>query len=226
MMEPTGILAIIAVLSLVTVEFGGHALLRFITTDRDRLGEFRERFIRAGHAHAGVLLVLSLVYPLYLPRAAFPDSVEWLCGGALLAGVLAQSGGFLIHLAIGEQGHRPPGTVLTRVGALLRDPHGPAGRLGRSEGPGRCDLALRAAPSMSNISGDWVGNWGRVAASMVKIGKPSWRRSEEKRDRPGPPRAVPPTRPLGGRRPAGHRAGPRVSGVSTAMRVSLWGLRT
>lgn len=118
-MEPTEILPIIAILSIVTVEFGGHALLRFITTDRDRLGAVRERFFRAGHAHAGVLLVLSLVYLLYLPRAGFPDGLEWLCGAALLAGVLAQSGGFFLHLGVGKEGRGSYGTALTRTGALL-----------------------------------------------------------------------------------------------------------
>lgn len=118
-MEPTKVLPIIAIASLVTVEFGGHALLRFITADRDKLGEFRERFFRAGHAHAGVLLVLSLVYLLYLPRAGFSDGLEWLAGGVLLAGVLAQSGGFFLHLAVGEQGARSSGTMVTRAGGLL-----------------------------------------------------------------------------------------------------------
>ncbi|MEV1243038.1 hypothetical protein ACIBO2_30810 [Nonomuraea sp. NPDC050022] len=118
-MEPTKVLPIIAIASLVTVEFGGHALLRFITTDRDKLGEFRERFFRAGHAHAGALLLLSLVYLLYLPRAGFSDGLEWLTGGVLLAGVLAQSGGFFLHLAVGEQGARSSGTMVTRAGGLL-----------------------------------------------------------------------------------------------------------
>ncbi|GAA2800102.1 hypothetical protein [Nonomuraea dietziae] len=118
-MEPTEILPIVAILSIVTVEFGGHALLRFITTDPDRLGAFRERFFRAGHAHAGVLLVLSLVYLLYLPRAGFGDGLEWACGGMLLAGVLAQSGGFFLHLGVGQEGRRSLGTLLTRIGALL-----------------------------------------------------------------------------------------------------------
>lgn len=118
-MEPTEVLPIIAVLSIVTVEFGGHALLRFITTDSERLGAHRERFFRAGHAHAGVLLVLSLVYLLYMERAGFADALEWLSGGVLLAGVLAQSGGFFLHLAIGQEGRRSAGTLLTRVGAVL-----------------------------------------------------------------------------------------------------------
>ena len=118
-MKPTEILPIVALLSVVTVEFGGHALLRFVTTDRDKLGGFRERFFRAGHAHAGVMLVLSLVYLLYLPRAGFSRAMEWVLGLVLLVGVLAQSGGFFLHLVLGRDGGRSPGTAMTRAGALL-----------------------------------------------------------------------------------------------------------
>ncbi|GAA4620038.1 hypothetical protein GCM10023196_002450 [Actinoallomurus vinaceus] len=118
-MEPTKVLPVVSLLSIVTVEFGGHALLRFVTTDRDRLGELRERFFRAGHAHAGVLLVLTLVYFLYLPRADYSNGLEWAWGVILLVGVLAQSGGFFVHLGVGRAGARSAGTTLTRVGALL-----------------------------------------------------------------------------------------------------------
>jgi len=58
------------------------------------LGAFRERFFRVGHAHAGVLLVLSLAFFIYLGRTGYPADVQWLAGALLLAGVLAQSGGF------------------------------------------------------------------------------------------------------------------------------------
>ena len=37
----------------------------------------------------------------------------------LLAGVLAQSGGFFVPMGLGQQGRSSPGTVLTRAGALL-----------------------------------------------------------------------------------------------------------
>src|SRR5215472_10575274 len=92
-MEPTRLFPIIALLSLVTVEYGGWALLGFLT-GHGTLGAFRERFFAAGHAHAGVLLVLSLVYFVYLGRAGYSTGVQWLAGALLLAGVLAQSGGF------------------------------------------------------------------------------------------------------------------------------------
>ncbi|RFU39618.1 hypothetical protein DZF91_21495 [Actinomadura logoneensis] len=117
-MEPVEVLPIVALLAIVTVEFGGHALLKFVTTDHDRLGELRERFFRAGHAHAGVLLVLTLAYFLYLPRARYSDGLEWTFGTVLLGGVLAQSGGFFVHLGIGRAGARSFGTTLTRIGAL------------------------------------------------------------------------------------------------------------
>ena len=117
-MEPTNVLPIVAVLSLVTVEFGGRALLTFLT-GRERLSDWQRGFFRAGHAHAGVLLVLALVYLLYLPRADFSNGLEWVAGGVLLAGVLAQSSGFFLHMGVGRPDRPSAGTRLTQTGALL-----------------------------------------------------------------------------------------------------------
>jgi hypothetical protein len=117
-MEPTNILPIVAVVSLVTVEYGGWELLTFIS-GREGLADWQKGFFRAGHAHAGVLLLLSLVYLLYLPRADFSNATEWIAGCALLAGVLAQAGGFFLHLGVGQPGLPSAGTRLTRTGAIL-----------------------------------------------------------------------------------------------------------
>ncbi len=119
-MEPTKVYPIVAVLSLVTVEYGGWALLSFVSARRGQLDDFQTQFFRAGHAHAGVLLVLSLVYFLYLGgKTEFAESTQWIAGAILLAGVLAQSGGFFLHLAVGEAGSSSMGIRLTRSGALL-----------------------------------------------------------------------------------------------------------
>ena len=119
-MEPTKIYPIIAVLSLVTVEYGGWALLSFVSTRTGQLNDFQMQFFRAGHAHAGVLLVLSLVYFLYLANNTdFSETTQWAAGAILLAGILAQSGGFFAHLAAGQPGRSSIGTRLTRSGALL-----------------------------------------------------------------------------------------------------------
>jgi hypothetical protein len=63
--------------------------------------------------------VLSLVYFLYLERAGYSEGMQWLAGLLLLVGVLAQSGGFFVHLGVGQEGRSSAGTVLTRSGALL-----------------------------------------------------------------------------------------------------------
>ena len=123
-MEPTELLPIVAVLSLITVEFGGHALLRFATREDAPPGpeERRDetfRFFRAGHAHAGVLLVLSLVYFLYLERTDYGDGMRWLAGLVLTAGILAQPGGFFVHMGMGAPDRATAGTTLTRVGAVV-----------------------------------------------------------------------------------------------------------
>jgi hypothetical protein len=117
-MEPTTLLPVISLLLLVTVEYGGWSLLGFLT-GRGQLGEFREQFFRAGHAHAGVLLVLSLVYFLYLDRTGYSTGVQWLAGLLLLVGIMAQSGGFFLHLGLGQKNRSSVGTIVTRTGALL-----------------------------------------------------------------------------------------------------------
>jgi hypothetical protein len=75
-MEPTTILPVVSLLSLVSVEYGGWSLLGFLT-GRCQLGKFREQFFRAGHAHAGVWLVLSLVALRYVDEAALSEGMRW-----------------------------------------------------------------------------------------------------------------------------------------------------
>jgi len=117
-MEPTKVLPIVALGSLVTVEYGGWALLSFLTA-REGLTDSQKQFFRAGHAHAGVLLVLSLVFFVYLDRTDFSDATQWIVGLVLLTGILAQSGGFFLHLGGGAPARPSLGTRLTRTGAVL-----------------------------------------------------------------------------------------------------------
>jgi len=117
-MTPMKFFPVLILISLLTVEIGGASLLRLLTSDSD-LSDFKEQFFRAGHAHAGVLLILSLVYFVYLDRTGFSEQTQWLTGGALALGVLAQSGGFFLHQALGEEGEASAGTALTIGGGVL-----------------------------------------------------------------------------------------------------------
>ena len=77
-MQPTELLPAIALLLLIGVEFGGWSLLWFITSKRDVMDDRRIQFFRAGHAHGGVLTILSLVYFVYLDRVDFSEGLQ--CG--------------------------------------------------------------------------------------------------------------------------------------------------
>lgn len=123
-MDATEVLPIFGVLALLTVEAGGWALLRFLTGspapggDPDEIGR-RLRFFRAGHAHAGVLIVLSLVYFIYLDRADYSNGVDWIVGLALVVGAVMQSSGFFVHMGAGAPERPTAGTTVTRIGAVL-----------------------------------------------------------------------------------------------------------
>lgn len=105
-------------LLLVTVMFGGVSLLR-ILEDGDTLDDWQVDQFRAGHAHAGVLIILSLVYVVLLERSRWSEGKRSLAMVVLLAGGLGQSGGFFLHMLVGEPESFSAGIALTLVGALL-----------------------------------------------------------------------------------------------------------
>jgi hypothetical protein len=114
---PVQIFTAIALIALPTVMFGGFSLLRLLTANR--LNEFQVAYFRAGHAHAGVLLVLALVVLDLLARTDLSRTGQWIVGTLLLVGVLAQSGGMFLHMGIGEPGRWSAGNNLTVFGAVL-----------------------------------------------------------------------------------------------------------
>ena len=111
-------LAAVVLFSIVAVEFGGWSLLGYLT-GQDRLTELEERFFRAGHAHAGVLLILALSYLLLMERTPFRSATQRWLSHTLLIGILLQSGGFFVHVMVGEPAADSIGTWLTRAGAIL-----------------------------------------------------------------------------------------------------------
>ena len=117
-MEPTRLLPIIVLFSLVAVEYGGWALLGFLT-GRGALGAFREQFFRPATRMPGCCWCCRWSTSSTWNGPATRGHAGWLAGLLLLVGVLAQSGGFFVHLGIGQAGRRSAGTVLTRTGALI-----------------------------------------------------------------------------------------------------------
>ena len=116
-MHDLRLFSIIAWIALPTVMYGGYALLGFLT--RGELTEFQHTFFRAGHAHAGVLLLLSLLYHHYMGQTELSSTIKVAAAVVVLVGILAQAGGFFLHIAIGRPGEPSLGTTLTRLGAIL-----------------------------------------------------------------------------------------------------------
>ena len=117
-MRSTSRMIAFTLFAIVTVEFGGWSLLGMLTS-QGAITEFEEQFFRAGHAHAGVLLTLALIYFVLMDRTDFSESRQRLLGLTLLSGILLQSGGFFLHMLVGEEGGSSSGTLLTRIGAVL-----------------------------------------------------------------------------------------------------------
>ena len=61
-----------------TVIYGGVTLLRLLIDSQSGYSQnpLRQDLWRAGHAHAGVLLILSLVVLRYVDQAALPDRLK------------------------------------------------------------------------------------------------------------------------------------------------------
>lgn len=110
--------AIYAWVALPTVMYGGYTLLGLFTK-QGALTPFRRTWFRAGHAHAGVLLLMALLYIDYLARTALAATTKHVACGLFVAGVLAQSGGFFVHMARGAPDTRSVGTAITSAGAVL-----------------------------------------------------------------------------------------------------------
>lgn len=100
----------ILLLALVTVETGGLYLVRLVGYGAEAT-EFQLSFARAGHAHAGVLLILSLVALLYADAARLSGVVGWLGRGLIPVAALLMSGGFFAA-SMGDGRTEPNGFIV------------------------------------------------------------------------------------------------------------------
>ena len=111
----------IVLVVLPTVMYGGLSLLSFPA--RNSLGytdnPLRHDLWRAGHAHAGIYLVLSLVMLRYVDEAVLPPYWKWLARvGAPIAAILIPAA-FFLSVASPTAMH-PNGLInLAYIGALL-----------------------------------------------------------------------------------------------------------
>ena len=121
MSRESRLLAGILLVVLPTVMFGGVSLLGFLTSNESGYVDnpLRQDLFRAGHAHAGVYLVLSLVMLRYVDEAVLGPFWKWLARvGAPIAAILIPAAFFLSVAS--PQSREPNGLInLAYIGALF-----------------------------------------------------------------------------------------------------------
>lgn len=109
----------ITLVTVPTIVFGGLAVLGVITTGTfglpgpANLTQTQVTFYRAGHAHAGVLVILSLLLQLGLDHVRLPRGWIWPLRIAAPAAAILVSGGFF------AAAHVPALIVILYLGAAV-----------------------------------------------------------------------------------------------------------
>lgn len=88
----------IILLTVPTIQYGGYFLLSSLIDRNSGYMEnaLRQNFFRAGHAHAGVFVILSLICQMLADAANLPPSWLWLARiGVPVAAVMIPAGFFL-----------------------------------------------------------------------------------------------------------------------------------
>lgn len=103
-----------------TIAFGGYSLLRFMTKRDPSYMEnpTRRAMFVAGHAHAGVLVMLALVALTYVDSADLSSGFKAVARNGIALAPLLMSAGFFLSIAP-PKATKPNGLVaLVYIGAL------------------------------------------------------------------------------------------------------------
>jgi hypothetical protein len=92
-------------LTIVTIQFGGWFMTKIVRGDVP-MTDFQKSFARAGHGHAGVLVILSLVGLLYVDATGLSGLPLWIGRLGIPIAAILMSGGFFAASA-GKGATRP-----------------------------------------------------------------------------------------------------------------------
>ena len=103
-----------------TVEIGGASILSLLLADPAYAqNDLRQDLWRAGHAHAGVWLVLSLVALRYVDEATLSEGMRWVVRVAFPAAAVLMALGFFLSV-IPEDASEPNAMIyLTYVAGVV-----------------------------------------------------------------------------------------------------------
>jgi len=115
--DPSRIIAGAILLTIVTIQVGGWFLTKIVRGDVP-MTDFQKSFARAGHGHAGVLVILGLVGLLYVDSTSLSGFFLWLGRLGIPVAAVLMSAGFFASSA-GQDRTRPNQFIwVLWVGAL------------------------------------------------------------------------------------------------------------
>jgi hypothetical protein len=121
MSDETRIMVGLAFISLPTIAFGGYFLLSILkrAAGTEGITETQRDYFRAGHAHAGVLVLLGIVGQLFLDGSKLDVALVWGLRIGLVAAPLLISGGFFRGAPREKLGKAGPLAALITAGAVV-----------------------------------------------------------------------------------------------------------
>jgi hypothetical protein len=102
MTRETRLMCGIILITVPSIQYGGYFLLTSLVNKTSGYMEnpLRQNFFRAGHAHAGVIVILSLICQVLADAAILPVPLLWTARIAIpLAAILISSGFFFSMLS-------------------------------------------------------------------------------------------------------------------------------
>lgn len=99
-------------LSVPTIIYGGYFLLTVLSGQQEQLHltSFQQSMFRAGHAHAGVLVILALVAQLLVDYTSLSKQWKWVARASFPAAAITISLGFFAA-AVGENITQPTSLI-------------------------------------------------------------------------------------------------------------------
>jgi len=111
----------IILITVPTIQYGGYFLLTSLANRESGYMDnpLRQNFFRAGHAHAGVIVILSLICQVLADSAVLPSALVWFVRLGVPLSAILISAGFFFSMP-SPSATQPNGTIsLIYIGAVV-----------------------------------------------------------------------------------------------------------
>ena len=111
----------IILITVPTIQYGGYFLLTSLMNKNSGYMDnaLRQNFFRAGHAHAGVIVILSLICELLADSAVLPDGLLWAVRIGVPLSAILMPAGFFFSVLPPNASQAGPAVGLIYLGAIV-----------------------------------------------------------------------------------------------------------